>query len=190
MSQAEDAARAAGALAYTIDGADRIVEVCDGWEPFALENGGRELAPDKVLGRQLWDFVSGFAVRDLYRMILRRARGGVPVSFEIRCDAPHCRRHLGIRVTPLRDGHVQFRTEVLRVEMRPPVALLDAHAPRGVEVVRICSWCKKVHMPPDAWIEVEEAVLRLRLFERAEVPQLSHGICRACVDLVAASLGA
>lgn len=181
---------AAAGLSYTIDAADRIVYVSDGWEPFALENGGPELSSEKVVGRPLWDFITGFAVRDLYRLILKRVRSGVPVAFEIRCDAPRCRRLLGIRAEPLEGGHVQFRTEVLRVEPRAPVTLLDADIPRGVEVVRICSWCKKVHVPPDSWIEVEEAVERLRLFERHDVPQLSHGICRSCVDRVAASLGA
>jgi hypothetical protein len=181
---------AAAGIAYSIDAADRIISVSDDWAPFALENGGAELHPDKVLGRPLWDFVTGFAVRDLYRMILRRVRSGFPVSYEIRCDAPHCRRTIRIHLEMSRDGHVHFRTELVRIEPRAAVALLDAGAPRGVEVLRICSWCKKVHIPPDAWVEVEEAVVRLGLFGASEVPQLSHGICRPCVDRVATALGA
>jgi hypothetical protein len=43
----------------------------------------------------------------------------------------------------------------------------------------VCSWCKRVEIAGE-WFEVEDAIGRLRFFERRDMPRLSHGICRDC----------
>ena len=40
-------------------------------------------------------------------------------------------------------------------------------------------WCQRVHLD-EQWVELEEAASSLRLFERAGLPQVSHGICESC----------
>lgn len=81
-------------------------------------------------------------------------------------------------------GSVVFETKVIREEKRPPVSLLSRSAPRSIDHMRMCSWCNKVDVSFGAndWVEVEEAVRRLRLFELVQVPQLTHGICDACLE--------
>jgi hypothetical protein len=32
------------------------------------------------------------------------------------------------------------------------------------------------------WCEVEEAVTRLKLFEAASIPSISHGVCPPCLE--------
>jgi len=46
-------------------------------------------------------------------------------------------------------------------------------------VLRIGSWCKRVYTDA-AWLEVEDAVERLGLFESEELPAISHGMCPSC----------
>lgn len=46
----------------------------------------------------------------------------------------------------------------------------------------MCGWCKKVALPDDRWVEVEEAVKVLQLFDAPRLPRISHGICRECLD--------
>jgi hypothetical protein len=38
------------------------------------------------------------------------------------------------------------------------------------------------------WLEVEEAIPRLQLFEQDHMPQITHGICGECERQVEASM--
>jgi hypothetical protein len=40
--------------------------------------------------------------------------------------------------------------------------------------------CKKVELSENTWVEVEAAVISLKLFERNKLPQISHGLCADC----------
>ena len=66
------------------------------------------------------------------------------------------------------------------------VQLLDPAAPRSTELLMVCSWCKQVKLSEDRWVEVEEAMHELQLLQRAEMPALSHGLCRNCAERVMA----
>src|SRR5262249_54871616 len=77
-----------GTIVYRIDRGDVIAEVGGAWLAFALANYAPELAPEKVVGRPLWDFVVGPTTRQLYRDLLARARSGRAARFPFRCDGP------------------------------------------------------------------------------------------------------
>jgi hypothetical protein len=81
------------------------------------------------------------------------------------------------------DG-VCFKSTVERQEPREPVALLDPNSQRSTDVIIVCSWCKNIKIGDDQWVEIEEAVARLGLFNADYLPQLSHGICPACSESV------
>ena len=81
-------------------------------------------------------------------------------------------------ILPLPDKGLEFRSELLREEPRPKVDLLDPALPRGTDFLEMCSWCKKVKAPD--WVEVEEGVARLGLFQEPGLPRVSHGICPDC----------
>lgn len=74
---------------------------------------------------------------------------------------------------------VEFEVRTLSLEIRPSQPLLESGGKRTEEFLRMCSWCKK--MPDgDDWIEIEEAVAKMRLFEAAALPMISHGMCGRC----------
>ncbi len=166
---------------YRIDGQDRFVDVDEDWLHFALENGARHLARrEAVLGRPLWDFVTGKETRHLYDLMLSKVRMGHTLQIPFRCDSPGCRRFMEMRMSPEAQGGVRFTTWIVRLEHRAPVGLLEASEDRSDEFVTICSWCKKVQTAPGVWEEVEEAVRTLDLFASPKLPQLTHGMCPAC----------
>jgi hypothetical protein len=169
---------------YEIDRSDRIVWVCDDWDPFARQNGAPHLTAKEVLGQSIWDHVTGDENRYLYRQIHDAVRSGRSVSFPLRCDSPDLRRLLDVTLTPRTDLRVHFETAVRSVEPREHVALLDVQAPRSEKPLRICAWCKRVQLPARQWVEVEEAVVALRLFEQDRLPILTHGICPPCAEAV------
>ncbi|MGF1677686.1 MAG: hypothetical protein ACFCUX_00665, partial [Candidatus Methylacidiphilales bacterium] len=105
-------------------------------------------------------------------------------SGHLRCDGPACRRLLEMIIRAAADGSVEFETKSLHVEDRAPVALLSRGAARSTELIRVCAWCNRIDSGSGSgeWVEIEDAVERLGLFELQEVPQLTHGICEACFD--------
>jgi mRNA-degrading endonuclease toxin of MazEF toxin-antitoxin module len=77
-------------------------------------------------------------------------------------------------------GAVRFESTLEREEARPAQPLLDPAAPRSGELVVVCGWCKQVKLGAERWVEVEEAAVALKLFERPTIPRVSHGICERC----------
>ncbi|MDP1580195.1 MAG: hypothetical protein Q8M02_07945 [Candidatus Didemnitutus sp.] len=175
-------------ISYRIDAADRIVWVNGEWAHFAQANDGGSVLPEIILGMKWEQAVSDPSVRQLYREILKRVRGGAAVSFDYRCDAPNRRRTFAMTVRPVAEGAVEFESLLIREEERPTVVLLEKGCARNDNLVIVCSWCQQVKVAATLWLPVEEAVAQLRLFEDEAMPRLSHGICVPCRDKMMAEL--
>jgi len=177
----------AAALSYAIDERDRLVRVDEGYYRFAAENGWGEAATS--LGRSLWDYVAGHELRKLQRMLVRRIRneaGSVELPF--RCDGPAVRRQMEIRIVARPGGRAVLFSARLRSEeeREEPQPLLDPGFPRGTDTLSMCGWCDRFEVDGE-WVEVEEAARRLELFDRPELPGLSHGICPDCSEMLLAA---
>lgn len=168
-----------GELLYQVNDRDEIVFVNESWSEFAKANGGEGLIALRVLGQPLWSFITDATTRQLYDDVLKRVRTGLQVQFQFRCDSPSWRRLLEMTVLQAPGGVIEFHTRTIRVEHREYQALLEPDRVHSDEFLPMCAWCKKVDIG-GAWAEVEEAVTRLRLFERPLLPQLTHGICQGC----------
>jgi len=169
---------------YCVDAKNELSSVNPDWVSFAEENGAQQLKPDAVVGRPLLSFVEGMEAKHLYGILMARVREHQRVlEVPFRCDAPSVRRFMRLRVSPLEDSGLEFVGWIVREEQRKSVALTDASAMRSDEFLGICSWCKKVRVD-SAWVEAEEAIERLRLFQSPEQPRLTHGICPSCDETV------
>lgn len=168
-------------VVFSIDRHDKIVDVNDAWTTFALANDAPELVHERVLQRSFWDFIVDATTRQLYGDLLLRVRRGTPVHFPFRCDSTTARRHLEMRLRPGPDDTVQFESVVLASELRAQQPLWDRHVPRGEDFVRVCGWCKRVEAAGE-WAEVEKVIGPLRIFERHDMPSLTHGICPDCLE--------
>jgi hypothetical protein len=178
--------RASEDVVYQLNNRDEVCFVNAAFDEFAVANSGPTAASGTLLNRPVWNFVTDATVQHLYRDLLRRARAGHPIQFEFRCDSPTCRRLLEMKMDCLDDGMVEFRVRTISEDNRPFQALLDPGAARSDALLRLCAWCKKVHLE-DVWVEVEEAAARLRLFERPLLPSLTHGICEPCRQTMTAA---
>jgi len=176
-----------GSLSYAIDEHDHIVRVDDGYYRFAEENGWREAGSS--LGRSLWDYVAGNELRKLQRLLVRRVRDGATgVELPFRCDGPGVRREMNIRIAARPGGRAVLFAARLRSEEErdAPQPLLDPLAPRAGGPLAMCGWCDRFEVDGE-WVEVEEAARRLELFNRPELPPLSHGVCPECSELLLAA---
>ncbi len=175
-------------LVYRIDSHNRITWVNDAWATFAHGNEGGSVLPVRVLGKNLFDCMTDDRLQALYAVILKRVRTGVTVEFNFRCDAPDRRREFAMTVRPQPDFGVEFTSTMTREEVRTSVPLLESGRPRTRALLPVCSWCQKVATPDGKWLPVEEAVNVLRLVEAEELPDITHGICEACLGEMLAKL--
>ena len=176
-------------LEYRVNAEDQISSVNEDWLSFAEANGGHPLLPPGILGRSLWEFIGDMETQHLYRVLHRRVRTlGKPVRLSFRCDAPERRRLLQLDILPHRDQELLYRVRTLRQEFREPVPLLDPERPRDESFVSMCGWCKRVAVASRGWLEVEEAVAALALFDTPRPPQLTHGVCEECSEGLSAIL--
>ena len=170
------------ALIYRIDRADTIVAVSSNWRSFAADNlwhGVRQA--DDVIGRPLWDFIQGSDTRLLYQELFRRIRAGRPCQpLSFRCDAPSERRWLELVLDRLPEDGIGFTSQTVRTERRSSLWLLEEGRRRSKNFVTICSLCKRIRVSLEEWADLEEGLLRLRLFESDEMPFVNHGVCPAC----------
>lgn len=166
---------------YRIDRDDIIVFANEHWYHFARENGVNTLNPDTVIGRSLWSFIENIETQHLFQVLLKKIRQtGLSMMFPYRCDSPGRRRYLEMQVVAMPDQVLEFQSRILRQETRLPVRLMTGEVGRTMNKLVMCGWCKKVALPDGSWVEVEEAVSALDLFDAPRLPQISHGMCGGC----------
>jgi hypothetical protein len=174
-------------LSYAINEHDHLIRVDEGYYRFAEENRWPDAGSS--LGRSLWDYVSGSEMKKLQRLLVRRIRDEVgDVELPFRCDGPEVRREMDIRIVARPGGRVVLFSSRLRSErVRDlPQRLLDPTTRRSTETLSMCGWCDRFEVDGE-WVEVEEAARRLELFNRSELPALSHGICPDCNEMLLAA---
>lgn len=169
-----------GNIIYRVDRSDIIVSVNRAWDDFALANCSPDMLSSNVVGRRIWDFISGDSLIYVYGQIFASARSGRTLDFDFRCDSPGERRLLNISFSMEPDGFLRISTSPLHVETRVEQWVLDRPGVENSALVVACSWCNRIRTSPETWEEIETAVGELELFRSSSVPQLSHGLCRSC----------
>lgn len=174
---------------YQIDSEDNLVRVTEEWLRFAVDNGWQGFTEKSVLNRPIWDFIQDMETRHIYRLIFSKVReASTIVLIPFRCDSPDLRRFMEMELVPEPQNSIEINCRLLKVEHRPYMRLLDPSADRSGEFLTICSWCKRIKTG-SVWLEVEDAVKRLKLFESEKLPQLTHGACPACFGSIRKALG-
>ena len=186
-------------IAYIVDPQGRIAAYGQKrWDRFAKENGAPELiGAQSLLGRSLFDFVTGAEVQESYRLYLAglQCDPTESVTFSFRCDGPDVMRELHMAITALHDGaSVQgflFHSVPLFENYRPALNIYDfkalqqaLKAESSTPIVAVCSYCLRLRHPPGStdhdgvWIMAEDYY---RWGGTSDV-RLSHGICPDCYD--------
>lgn len=169
---------------YRITPDDVIEFVNDAWVRFAVENGGSALCQG-VIGTSLWNYISGRQVVHLSRELLTRVRDSrCEATIPFRCDSPLIRRFMWMKISPVSNGKLEFCTWTEREEpYSEPIQILNPAVSKGREqFLRMCAWCKKIYTG-SFWLEIEEAIGRMRLFDHAAMPTITHGICDRCFQI-------
>lgn len=174
----------AGEVVYLIDRNDILVQVNDQWDRFAVHNNSAHLCRQNVIDHSLWTYIQDAATRHVHQTLLSRVRRKRRIrNLPFRCDSPGLRRYMEMDLLPLERGGVEYRCRMIREEARDAVPLMEPKVPPSATgYIRMCSWCKKVDVGHNHWVEIEEAVTSLKLLERDSLPPISHTMCDACLE--------
>ena len=170
---------------YRVDAADQLVWVDERWLAFARENGATELTEERVLGRSIWDFVSGDATRRVFLELHDRIRQtGKTIVVPFRCDSPTLKRHMRLTISRADAGQLLYQSVVIRVEPQRRLRVLDMSKRRSSAILTMCSCCKRALLESRGWLDVEDVSVRLRLFEAREIPSLRYTVCPECATKI------
>ncbi len=169
-------------VSYTVDEQDLLIAATTGYFAYARENHWDDA--ESSIGRSLWDFVSGMTMVRVQRTLLHRVREtGRLVELPFRCDSPTIRREMTIGIEAQEDGGVRFAPRVRFEQTRPHQRLLDSAEQRGSDLIEMCGWCDRFFVG-DRWLEIEDAAAELNLTARDDLPEISHGICVRCSEML------
>lgn len=184
-------------IAFVVDRSGLVVAAGSrNWNAFARSNGAPELDASAVVGRALFDFVSGGDVRRKLGTLMTRIaadpNGSTVIPF--RCDSPGVRRNLRQSIRPIvhdeRCTGFVFQSIELEARERPPIDLFDfraiarrAEREASLPVVVMCSWCQRVRFPPITDGDWYDAEAYYGAGGGSEV-SLSHSICDRCETMV------
>jgi len=170
-------------ITYRIDKDNKIFFLSDEWELFANENSASDLTVESVINQSLFDYISDKECQHIYQILINRSRTKKEkLEFSFRCDSPDKRRFMLMKMTPMQDESIEFKSCIVREEIRDPILLLDKEIERSNDFLTICSWCNKIKVNEEEWVEVEIAIEQLTIFGEKALPKLSHGMCSCCLD--------
>jgi hypothetical protein len=176
-------ASAPASCSYELDAQLRLVAVDQSWSDFAQANGAPELVAPAPLGKSILSSITDSTTRSIYAELFTRvAATGRPVTFALRCDSRRLRRFLDLTIEPLPTGFLLTSVE-RRVEPNPDGDIFQSGTLDDSTLIRSCSWCKQLEAD-GRWYEIDEAMARLRLFERARIPLVTHAMCDACYQKI------
>ncbi len=194
-------------IVYVLDQKAHVVTVgATNWNAFATANGGAYLRDGGgVIGRSIYDFISGDLVRKAYEqcfdgLLSRRFRHA---HIETRCDSPGMMRLLRLSVMPiLREGRVEYlliQSIPIVERIRPYMDLFDFAALRvkksiyhDLPILTMCSYCQCVRYPPGSQDGEGEWTTAEEYYRRGGETDIciSHGLCEPCFDKALDSLAA
>jgi hypothetical protein len=106
-----------------------------------------------------------------------RIRAGLEILAELR-SGPYDRHLLEIISGRLPDSVVKYG---------PPRSQRGKHT-RRKKVMIVCSWCNKVELNKNIWVELEVAITACGWLKMKKLPALSHGMCGECYKKVTEQL--
>ena len=172
-------------MVYRIDAHDRLAGYDAAFAAFAASTGVPDL-PEQWIGRSIWECSSSSQMNMVYRALVERARAGTAVKVPLRSDSPSLLRFVELTLSAQSDGEVTFRSTLTgarfadaREQTNRFITVADPD-----EALRVCAWCFRVDS--EGWRGIEEVVAEQGLLLRDQSPEVTHGICPDCLEVVSA----
>lgn len=134
-------------LYYDLSAENRITAVSSAWDATAVANHGFNCVAQKVIGRSILDFISGFQTQTYVNALLFSARKSMkPVATTYRCDTDTAPRLLYMTVSPRGNGQLRVTHRDISISVQPEVPIFHGHILHGQ-----CAQCYALQLDND-WV--------------------------------------
>ncbi len=171
------------AIEYQIDEKNNIIFVNEEWDRFAMDNYGEGITSDKIIGKNLFDFIANITVKQIYLDLIAKVRKGNELLIDFRCDATTCKRFLQLTMKIENRNIVKFTSKAKEILSQDYLNILAPTIIRSKELISMCSWCKKIKVETE-WEELEHAINKYNLLNQMLPPSLTHTKCEECYEQV------
>lgn len=159
---------------------DRVICLPAHWDEFTRMIGSPGLSREAVLGRPVSRFIEDETVRELFRVVLERARKDArAVRISARCDSAIEARAMQLRLTPMSAGAIECTWSFFQGAVAEEIPNPRRLAFNPAEHVRMCGWCRQIHVHR-SWQKLEDALPALGALDHQPLPLITHGICPQC----------
>lgn len=140
---------------------------------------GSDFDFDTLLNKDFFKFLSLPELRILFRAIFKEVRGKDKV-FETfyRCDSLQSKRKYRLRISH-QDSKIIMEHFL---EEETPLDKAVKFNTKGELYLKMCSWCNKIYVSSKGYVELEDAIQRLKLMEYESLPKITHEICQECLS--------
>ena len=169
---------------YELSGQNRIFAVSETWDCFADSNDGSLAGSHHVMGRPIWDFVSGLTTKSFLNAAFFSVRSAhKPISLFHRCDSPLERRHFKMLIEPLDAGGLR----VSHVQIDAVQHQSATYTPQLRDDMVCCSQCLRWRLS-SVWEELDIHIAYVRTpIEFNVCPQCRSDALRAIDKILARS---
>lgn len=165
-------------LYYDLSTENRITAVSSAWDATAIANHGFNCVAQKVVGRNLLDFVSGFQTQSYVNALLFSARKSLkPVATTYRCDTDFAPRLIYMTIAPRDNGHLRVTHRDIPIVVAPKVPSFQGKILRAQ-----CAQCYTLRLDDD-WVDAG-------IGHDMVMPPHSTGLCPKCRALAAHAISA
>lgn len=166
---------------YWLDRNNKIIKVSNNWNKFALENNGKDVLSEKILGHSLLEYVVGDNTKMWIETLLQLARiKSNGIIKEYRCDSPREKRYMIMELKMLGDGTLKVEHTIKKIESySQELNFLYSNTKLKSKLYQRCSICNKV-LYEGNWTEPNE--LSEDLTDSNEI-QVIYNVCPNCRDL-------
>ncbi|AXJ01997.1 hypothetical protein CYPRO_2758 [Cyclonatronum proteinivorum] len=142
---------------YKVSKAKLIIAVGGEWDEFAAQNDGKRALSRSVIGRPIWDFVTGAPTRMWLEALFQLAElRNEPVERIYRCDSPQLKRVMSMRISPEDEKVLRVDNELISVEPLEKKVVIRHHSRNPDTTIRMrCSICGKIKVGEE-WNEPVE----------------------------------
>lgn len=165
---------------YTLDAFGHIVDVTGDWDDFAQRNHAHDASGNQILGKKLWNFVSGAdTVSYLNAIFFFTRRTGKEFAMNCRCDGPNVARLMKMRVIPGANSLLMVKHQLLACG--PHKFDPELSAMRHRFATARCSMCAKIEVGGE-WIDPFAKI-------SDQDASIDHKVCPECRRKTRVALG-
>lgn len=162
-------------VSYVVDNDDLIVDISQDWEAFANDNDAKNLDKANVLGKPLFQYISGDTTRMFVWSLFNNARMlRKQYVKNYRCDSAMLKRYMEMTITPSDNGILEISNRILATEAKKYRTEIVYYQSR----IRRCSMCNRLNHNDD-WSEADELV-ETGVLESEKNIYVIYTVCDSC----------